>query len=122
MDWSGFAAIVEGVTLLGGGLGVAVAFGRRDQKIVDLGKSQEMMAETIKALASREQLQTVIDRACEDRDHDNKRIEDLFESRNEMQGVLIENTAILNNMAEQFKRMEGKLDLALSAQAASGKN
>jgi hypothetical protein len=110
------------ISILGAGVSVgAVVFGagKQAEKVAAVEKKIADQGNEIKTLATKEQLKGVVERACEDREHDDKRIEELFLSRNELQNGLVELTASMNAVCDRLGRIEPKLDRLLERGAVN---
>lgn len=100
------ALIISGVTLLLT-LGVgAIAYGVLKQKVDDGLRRNESQDETIKELATKVELQAVVIRANEDRDRNDKRIEELFNSRNEHAKIMERVGESMTNLASAFAELK----------------
>jgi hypothetical protein len=107
------ALLIAGATLAISIGAIVFSAGRQSEKIVAVEKKTDAQAEVMKTLATKEQLEAVSLRSCEDRGHDNKRFEELYASRNETQTGLVELTASMQAVCDRLGRIESILDKLL---------
>jgi hypothetical protein len=110
------ALIISGACLLVTLVGGAIAYGVVKQKVEDtikasgdLEKRNDLQDNVIKELATKVELQSVVIRANEDRERNDKRIEELYNSRNEHAKIMATIGENMKNLSEALIGLKSDL-------------